>query len=140
MIDAVAKMEQPACHAGLDRMQRIAGRAELKLYQHCPHVNLDHVPDRGLRARRRSAQLARLRLRERDDPRARGAAAGVVDSRPGFDLGDLRPWPRRDAGGSAADASLVDHHRDGAAIWEQDMLDPVTRSRDDRLLIERDRL
>jgi len=28
-------------------MQRIAGRAELKLYQHRPDVNLDRVPDRG---------------------------------------------------------------------------------------------
>jgi hypothetical protein len=29
MVDAVAKMEQPARHAGLDRMQRIAGPADL---------------------------------------------------------------------------------------------------------------
>jgi hypothetical protein len=47
VVDAVAKMEQPACHAGFDRMQRIAGGAELKLYQHRPDVNLDGVPDRG---------------------------------------------------------------------------------------------
>ena len=30
VIDVVAQMKQPACHAGFDRMQRIAGRAELK--------------------------------------------------------------------------------------------------------------
>src|ERR1700729_3010725 len=47
VVDAVAKMEQPARHAGLDWMQRIAGHAELKLYQHRPGVNLDRMPDRG---------------------------------------------------------------------------------------------
>jgi len=47
MVDAVAKMEQPARHTGFDRMQRIAGRAELKLNQHRPHVHLDRAPDRG---------------------------------------------------------------------------------------------
>ena len=47
MVDAVAKLEQPACHAGFDRVQRIAGRAELELYQHRPDVILDRVPDRG---------------------------------------------------------------------------------------------
>jgi hypothetical protein len=40
-------MEQPACHAGFDRMQRIAGRAELTLCQHRADVDLDRVPDRG---------------------------------------------------------------------------------------------
>src|SRR5260221_12135475 len=39
VIDAVAKLKQPACHAGFDRMQRIAGRAELKLRQHRADVN-----------------------------------------------------------------------------------------------------
>ena len=47
MVDEVAKMEQPACHAGFDRMQGIAGYAELKLHQHRPDVDLDGVPDRG---------------------------------------------------------------------------------------------
>ena len=47
MVDTVAKLEQPASHAGLDRVQRIAGRAELELYQHRPDVILDRVPDRG---------------------------------------------------------------------------------------------
>ena len=47
VVDVVAKMEQPACHAGFDRMQGIAGHAELKLHQHRPGVNLDRVPDRG---------------------------------------------------------------------------------------------
>jgi len=47
MVDLVAKLEQPARHAGSDRMQRIAGRAELKLHQHGPDVTLDRVPDRG---------------------------------------------------------------------------------------------
>ncbi len=47
MVDAVAKLEQPASHARLDRVKRIAGRAELKLHQHRPDVNLDRVPDRG---------------------------------------------------------------------------------------------
>jgi hypothetical protein len=47
VVDAVAKMKQPACHAGFDRMQGIAGHAELKLHQHRPGVNLDRVPDRG---------------------------------------------------------------------------------------------
>ena len=46
VVDVVAYVEQPACHAGFDGMQRIASRAELKLYQHRPHVNLDRVPDR----------------------------------------------------------------------------------------------
>jgi hypothetical protein len=46
VVDAVAKLEQPASHAGFDRVQRIAGRAELELYQHCPDVILDQLPDR----------------------------------------------------------------------------------------------
>jgi len=33
MIDAVAKLEQPARHARFDRVKRVAGRTELELYQ-----------------------------------------------------------------------------------------------------------
>ena len=47
MVDVVAKLQQPACHAGFDRMQRIAGHAKLKLYQYRPDVNQHRVPDRG---------------------------------------------------------------------------------------------
>ena len=47
VVDAVAKLEQPARHARLDRVQRIAGRAELELYQHRLDVILDRMPDRG---------------------------------------------------------------------------------------------
>lgn len=47
MIDVVAKMEQPACQAGFDQMQCIAGGGDLKLHQQHPEVNLDRVPDRG---------------------------------------------------------------------------------------------
>ena len=39
VVDAVAKMEQPASHTGFDRMQRIAGRAELKLRRHRADVS-----------------------------------------------------------------------------------------------------
>src|SRR6266705_5564063 len=46
VVDAVAKLEQPASHPGFDRVQRIAGRAELELYQHLSDVILDQVPDR----------------------------------------------------------------------------------------------
>jgi hypothetical protein len=46
MVDAVAKLEQPARHARFDRVQRVAGRTELKLLQHRPDVNLDRVPYR----------------------------------------------------------------------------------------------
>ena len=34
MVDAVAKLEQPASHARFDRVKRVAGRTELKLLQH----------------------------------------------------------------------------------------------------------
>src|SRR6266536_3212008 len=47
MVDPVAKLEQPASHAGFDRMQRIAGGTELELYQHRPDVTLERTPDRG---------------------------------------------------------------------------------------------
>ena len=47
VVDAVAKLEQPAGHARFDRVQRIAGRAELELYQHRLDVILDRMPDRG---------------------------------------------------------------------------------------------
>ena len=47
LVDAVAKLEQPAGHARFDRVQRIAGRAELELYQHRLDVILDRMPDRG---------------------------------------------------------------------------------------------
>src|SRR4029077_6465738 len=47
VVDAIAEMKQPACHAGFDRMQRIAGGAELKLLHYRPDMDLDHVPDRG---------------------------------------------------------------------------------------------
>ena len=46
MIDAVAKLEQPARHARFDRVKRVAGRTELKLLQHRFDVNLDRVPYR----------------------------------------------------------------------------------------------
>jgi hypothetical protein len=46
MVDAVANLEQPASHPRFDRVKRIAGRAELKLLQHRPDVNLDRVPYR----------------------------------------------------------------------------------------------
>ncbi|WGR96289.1 hypothetical protein MTX20_24025 [Bradyrhizobium sp. ISRA435] len=49
-VDAIAKLEQPARHAGFDRMQRVAGRTELKLYQHRPEVTLDRLPDHGTAA------------------------------------------------------------------------------------------
>jgi len=45
--DAVAKMQQPACHAGLHRVQRIAGGAELELCQHRADMSLERVTDRG---------------------------------------------------------------------------------------------
>ena len=47
MVDAVAKLEQPARHARFDRVKRVAGRTELELYQQCPEVTLDQAPDRG---------------------------------------------------------------------------------------------
>jgi hypothetical protein len=47
MVDAVAKLKQPAGHAGFDRVQRIAGQAELELHQHRLDVILNHAPDRG---------------------------------------------------------------------------------------------
>src|SRR5258708_37569774 len=43
-------------------------------------------------------------------------------------------------GGNRLPVRHVDHQRDGAAMREEDMLDLVARSRDDRVLIERDRL
>ena len=43
-------------------------------------------------------------------------------------------------GGNRLSVRHVDHQRDGAAMREEDMLDLVTRSRKDRVLIERDRL
>src|SRR5207244_9734020 len=46
MIDAVAKLEQPARHARFDRVKRVAGRTELKLLKHRPDMNLDRVPYR----------------------------------------------------------------------------------------------
>jgi len=53
LLDAVAKMEQPACHSGFDRMQCITGGTELKLRQHRPDVKLHCVPDRGASIERR---------------------------------------------------------------------------------------
>ena len=50
VVDAVAKLEQPASHARFDRVQRIAGRAELELHQHRLYVILDRMPDRGTAA------------------------------------------------------------------------------------------
>ncbi len=47
VVDAVANLEQPASHTGFDRVQRIAGRAELELHKHRPDVNLDRMPNRG---------------------------------------------------------------------------------------------
>src|SRR5712671_564615 len=47
MVDAVAKLKQPAGQTRFDRVKRVAGRAELKLLQHRPDVNLDRVPYRG---------------------------------------------------------------------------------------------
>jgi len=38
VVDAVAKMEQPACHAGLDRVQCIAGRTELETVSASPLI------------------------------------------------------------------------------------------------------
>ncbi len=46
MVDAIAKLQQPASHSGFDRVKRIACRTKLKLHQHRPHVNLDRVPYR----------------------------------------------------------------------------------------------
>ena len=46
MVDAVAKLEQPASHARFDRVKRVAGRTELELLQHRFDVNLDRVPYR----------------------------------------------------------------------------------------------
>ena len=36
MVDAVAKLEQPAGHARFDRVKRVAGRTELELFSNRP--------------------------------------------------------------------------------------------------------
>jgi hypothetical protein len=75
VVEAVAKLEQPASHAGLDRVQRIAGRAELELYQHRTGVLLDGVPDRraavegGVKSRCRDPRGGARRMYDRGSGR-----------------------------------------------------------------------
>jgi hypothetical protein len=75
IVDMVAEIEHQARHAGFDRMQRIAGRAELKLYQHRPDVNLDRVPDHG-------APVESGMKSACGDPHARGRALLVAREDP----------------------------------------------------------
>jgi hypothetical protein len=133
----VVEMEQPARHTGFDRMQRVAGRAELELYQHRPHVKLDYVPDRGAPVESGMKSACR-------DPRS-----GTRRTNDGGNARRWRPKHGENAYGSFAPQSggsnrlsvgHVDHQRDRAAVREEDMLDPVTRSREDCILIERERL
>ena len=137
MADAVAKMQQPACHAGLDRVQRVAGRTELELRQHRADMRLERVPERG----------------------------ALVESGAKTEGGNLRCRPchmhdggngrrRRPYRGQKADSSLapnrggrnrlsvrhVDHQGNGATMRKEDMLDRLTRARQNRALLERDRL
>jgi hypothetical protein len=137
LVDPVAKMEQPACHAGLDRMQRIAGPADLKLYQHRLEVNLDCVADRGAPAESGV---------ESQCGDARGGARRTNDGGHGR---RGRPQHGKSAncslapdcsGGDRLPVRRVDHHRNGAAMREEDVLGLVTRPREDRVPIERDHL
>ena len=44
-VNSIVDVEQPAGHAGLDGVQRIAGGYMLELHQHCPRVGLDRISD-----------------------------------------------------------------------------------------------
>ena len=137
VVDAVAKIEQPACHARFDRMQRIAGHAELKLYQYRPDVNLDCVPDRrapvesGVKSRRGDPGGGARRTNDGGNGRRR---------RPQHGKQAYRALAPDCGGGNRLSRSPCRSSARWRRLREEDMLDLVTRSRKDRVLIERDRL
>ena len=137
MVDAVAKLKQPASHARFDRVKRVAGRTELKLLQHRLDMNLDRVPYR--RAPVKSGVKSRCGYP--------GGGAGrtndrgiVCRRRPEHRKNTYRPFAPDCGDGNRMPIRHVDHQRDRAAIREEDVLDRVTRPRNNRVLIERDHL
>ena len=44
-VNSIVDVEQPAGHAGHDRVQRVAGGHMIELHQHCPRVGLDRMSD-----------------------------------------------------------------------------------------------
>ena len=137
MVDAVAKLEQPARHPRLDRVQRVAGRTELKLLKHRPDMNLDRVPYR--RAPVESGVKSRCGY-------PCGGAGGTNDRgivcrrRPEHRKNTYRPFAPDRGDGNCMPVRHVDHQRDGATIREEHVFDRVARPRNGHVLIERDHL
>jgi hypothetical protein len=137
MVDAVAKLKQPARHARFDRMKRVAGRTELKLFEHRFDVNLDRVPYRrapvesGVKSRRGYPGGGAGRTNDR----------GIVcRRRPEHRKNTYRSFAPDCGDGNRLPIRHIDHQRDGAAIREEDVFDGITRPRNDRVLIERNHL
>jgi hypothetical protein len=137
MVDAVAKLKQPAGHARFDRVKRVAGRTELKLLQHRLDVNLDRVPYRrtpvksGVKSRRRYPGGGAGRTNHRSI---------VCRRRPQHRKNTYRPFAPDGGDGNCTPIRHIDHQRDGAAIGEEHVFDRVARPRNDRVLIKRDHL
>ena len=137
MVDAVAKLKQPASHARFDRVERIAGRTELKLLKHRPDMNLDRMPYRrtpvesGVKSRCGYPGGGAGRTNDR----------GIVcRRRPEHRKNTYRPFAPDCGDGNRLPIRHVDHERDDAAMREDDMLDLVPLSRQQRILIECDPL
>ena len=130
-------LEQPAGHPRFDRVKRVAGRAELKLLQHRPDVNLDRVPYR----RTLVESGVKSRCRYPGGGAGRTNNRGIVcRRRPEHRKNTYRPIAPDCGDGNCLPVRHLDHQRDGAAMREEDVLDRVARLRDDRVLIERDHL
>ena len=133
MIDAVAKLEQPARHARFDRVKRVAGRTELELLQHRFDVNLDRVPYR--RAPVESGVKSRCGYPGGGAGRSNDRGI-VCRRRPEHRKNTYRAFAPDGGDGNRLPIRHVDHERDRAAMREEDVLDGVTRSRNDRVLVE----
>lgn len=118
-------------------MQCIAGRTELKLLQHRPDVNLNRVPDRGAPV---EGGLKSGRGDSRGSPRRANDGGDVRGRRPQHGKNANCPLAPDRGGGNRLPVSHVDHQRDGAAIRKEDMLDLVTRSREDSIVLKRNPL
>src|SRR6185436_5243742 len=120
-------------HARLDRMKRVAGGTQLKLLQHRPDVNLNRVSYR----RTLVESGVKSRCRYPGGGAGRTNHRGIVCRRwPEHRKNTYRPFAPDCGDGNRLAIRHVDHERDRAAMREEDVLDGVTGSRNDRVLVE----